>query len=92
LDQRPSGGNTRVGAHAIDGKIVSIGTLTVDTELTLFVVVGFCRNHAWRERDQRLEAPAVERHVFDELTIDHGRHCRRLIDQRTVDDAHRLPD
>src|SRR4029077_2148394 len=59
-------------------EIVRAGALTGDTELSL-IGRGRRRNHnPRRQLQERVEAAAIEREIFNQLAIDDGAHRRRL--------------
>src|SRR5438445_8038266 len=69
--------DSEVAADAIHGEVVRVRPLSVYAELSLVVESSGRHYHAWRQRNQRLETPAVERKILDERAVDYGAHDPR---------------
>src|SRR5712692_9238884 len=78
LEQCQKAGHAEIRADPIYGKVVSVGALSIHAKLALVVESCDGWNHARREQDQRLEAPAVERNVLNEGVVHHCANRRRL--------------
>lgn len=74
-----------VNGNAIHGEVIRVATLAIDGKLAAARIVYRNGHHAGRKFDERLDAAAVQRHLIDDIAVDHRSHgCIMCVHRRRI--------